>query len=138
VRVSVILLSGRRLITRRPFCRPASAVFLGLSGSDGDAAFEDEVDVIADRFRASIIFRLPAPTSMYHSFALEVNPFCLSGDKRNGGESRGNNTNFTYPSYPAFPDYLWTDPGPSERSPSIERRVEYYGGEIREQTPATF
>jgi hypothetical protein len=53
------------------------AVFLDLSGGDGDAAFEDEVDVVTDSFRASIIFRLPASTSMYHSIALEVNPFCV-------------------------------------------------------------
>ena len=66
-------MSGRRLIRRRPFSRPLFAVFLGLSGGDGDAAFEDEVDVVADSFRASIIFRLPAPTSMYHSIAMDVN-----------------------------------------------------------------
>jgi hypothetical protein len=54
------------------------AVFLGLSGGDGDAAFEDEVNVVADSFRASIISRLPASMFMYHGIALEVNPFCLS------------------------------------------------------------
>jgi len=79
-------LSSRRRIRRRPFSRPAFAVFLGLSGGDIDAAFVDEVDVIADSFRASIIFRLPAPTSMYHGIALEVNPFCLSGNERNRGQ----------------------------------------------------
>jgi hypothetical protein len=46
---------------------------------DGDAAFEDKVDVVADSFRPNIIFRLPAPTFMYHGIALDVNPFCLSG-----------------------------------------------------------
>ena len=76
-------MSGRRLIRRRPFSRPAFAVFLGLSGGDGDAAFEDEVDVVADSFRASIIFRLPAPTSMYHGIAVEVNLFIFS--RGNGG-----------------------------------------------------
>jgi hypothetical protein len=75
VQVLAILLSGRRLIRRWLFSRPAFAVFLGLSGGDADAAFEDEVDVVADRFRAIVIFRLPAPTFMYHGFALEVNPF---------------------------------------------------------------
>jgi hypothetical protein len=44
----------------------------------GDAAFEDEVNVVADSFRASIISRLPASMFMYHGIALEVNPFCLS------------------------------------------------------------
>jgi len=53
------------------------AVFDGLSGGDGDAALEDEVDVVADRSRASIIFRLSAPTFMYHGLVLEVNFFCL-------------------------------------------------------------
>ena len=46
-------------IRRRPFSRPAFAVFFGLSGGDGDAVFENEVGVVADSFRASIIFRLP-------------------------------------------------------------------------------
>jgi hypothetical protein len=41
---------------------------------DHDTVFEDEVDIVADSFHASIIFRLPAPTSRYHGFALEVNP----------------------------------------------------------------
>lgn len=90
-------MSGRPLIRRRPFSRPAFAVFLGLSGGDGDAAFEDEVDVVADIFRASIIFRLPAPTSMYHGLALEVNPFCLSGNERNRGESWRHNINLPCP-----------------------------------------
>ena len=44
-------------------------------GGDGDAVLEDEVDVVADSFRASTIFRVPAPTSIYHGLALEVNPF---------------------------------------------------------------
>jgi hypothetical protein len=56
-----------------------------LSGGDGDAAFEDEVDVVADRFRASIIFRLPASTFLYHGLALEVNPFPYQGMNGIGG-----------------------------------------------------
>ena len=60
---------------------PSCVCGLGLSGGDGDAAFEDEVDVVADSFRASIIFRLPAPTFMYHGPALEVNPFAYQGMK---------------------------------------------------------
>jgi hypothetical protein len=48
-----------------------------LVGGDGDAAFEDEVDFVADSFLASVIFRLPASTFMYHGIALEVNSFCL-------------------------------------------------------------
>ena len=76
-------MSGRLLIRRRPFSRPAFTVFLGLSGGDGDAAFVGEVDVVADSFRASIIFRLPAPMFMYHGVALEVN---LSYFSRGFGE----------------------------------------------------
>jgi len=91
---------------------------------DHDTVFEDEVDVVADSFRASIIFRLPAPMFMYHGLALEVNPFCLSGNGWNRGEIREHNTNFTYQSYPPFPDSPWTDPEPSERPPSIGRRFE--------------
>jgi hypothetical protein len=83
VRVLVILLSGRRLFGRRPFSRPAPAVFFDLGDGDGDAALEDEVDVVADRFRASIISRLPAPMFMYHGVALEVN---LSYFSRGFGE----------------------------------------------------
>lgn len=90
-------MSGRRLIRRRPFPVLRFAVFVSLSGGDGDAVFEDEVDVVADRFRASIIFRLPAPTSMYHDLALEVNPFCLSGNERNRGESPRHNIKFPFP-----------------------------------------
>ena len=56
-----------------PFC---VCGLLGLNAGDGDAAFEAEVDVVADRLRASIIFRLPAPTSLYHGVALEVNRLC--------------------------------------------------------------
>ncbi len=42
---------------------------------DHDTVFEDEIGVVDDSFRARIISRLPAPTSMYHGIALEVNPF---------------------------------------------------------------
>ena len=72
-----ILWSGRRLIRRRPFSRPAFAVVLGLSGGDADAAFEDKFDVVAGNFRTSIIFRLPAPAFIYYGIVLEFNPFGL-------------------------------------------------------------
>jgi hypothetical protein len=88
-------LSGRRLIRRRPFSRSVFAVFLGFSGGDADAAFANEVDVVADRFRASIIFRLPALKFMYHSIALDFNPFCLCGNEWIRIELRGDNTNFS-------------------------------------------
>ena len=71
-------MSGCRLIRRRPFSRLAFVVFVDLSNGDGEAVFGDEADVVAGSSRASIILRLPAPTSMYHGIALEVNPFCLS------------------------------------------------------------
>jgi hypothetical protein len=62
------------------------AVFLGLSGGDGDAALEGEVDVVAGSFRGSIFFRFPASTFMYHGIDLEVNPFPYQGMNGIGGQ----------------------------------------------------
>jgi len=54
-----------------------------LVGGDDDAAFEDEVNAVADSFRAGEIFRVPASTFIYHSIALHVNLFIfLPGTRR--------------------------------------------------------
>jgi len=41
-------------------------VFLGLVDGDDAPALKKEVDAVADNFHASINFRVPAPTSIYH------------------------------------------------------------------------
>jgi hypothetical protein len=46
-----------------------------LVGGDHDAAFEDEMDAVADNIHAGIIFRVPAPTFTYHSVTSDVNLF---------------------------------------------------------------
>jgi hypothetical protein len=49
-----------------------------LVDGDDDAAFEDEVDAVADNNHAGEIFRIPASMPIYHSVAFDVNFFYLS------------------------------------------------------------
>lgn len=73
-RVSAILLSRCRLFKGRPFSCPGFGVFIGLVVGDDDAAFEDEMDAVADNIHAGVIFKAPAPAVIYHSLTFDVNP----------------------------------------------------------------
>jgi hypothetical protein len=68
----------RRLISGRwLFSRQGAGIFLGLVGGDDDAAFEEEVDAVADNIHAGEIFRVPASMSIYHGPDLTSTSFPL-------------------------------------------------------------